>query len=918
MSIDKNTNEGKNYRNNVVKSTSGTSKSRINTGFPENISVLSPMMKEYVKTKEEYSDCILFYRLGDFYEMFFDDALTASKELEITLTGKDCGLEERAPMCGVPFHAAETYINRLIEKGYKVAICEQVEDPKKAKGLVKREVVRIVTPGTTLDAMSLDESKNNYLMSIVSIGDHFGCAIADITTGDCFLTELDKPQKLLDEINKFTPAEIICNDAFLLSGVDVEDLKGRLGICVFALDPWYFDDQLCQQEHFHVGNLEGLGIGDYDSGIIASGALFLYLKETQKTALSHMASIRPYSAEKYMLIDSSSRRNLELVETMREKQKRGSLLWVLDKTKTAMGARTLRSYVEQPLIDAEEIEKRLGALEELNEKPMERDEIREYLNPIYDLERLISRISYKSANPRDLVSFASSLEMLPYIKQVLAEFKSPLLTKINEDMDPLTDITSLIRNSITDDPPLAQKDGGIIREGYNEDVDKFRRSRTDGKKWLSELEARERERTGIKSLKIKYNRVFGYSLEVTNTFKDLVPEDYIRKQTLTNAERYITQELKDLEDLILGAEDKLYALEFELFSDIRDQVGAEVVRIQRTAKAVAALDVFASLALVAQRNNFVRPKINETGLIDIRNGRHPVVEQMIENDMFIPNDTYLDNHKKRISIITGPNMAGKSTYMRQTALIVLMAQIGSFVPADSANIGVVDRNIGICDRFFTRVGASDDLASGQSTFMVEMTEVANILRNATSRSLLILDEIGRGTSTFDGLSIAWAVIEHISNTKLCGAKTLFATHYHELTELEGKLSGVNNYCIAVKEKGDDIVFLRKIVKGGADKSYGIQVAKLAGVPDSVIQRAKELVEELSDADITAAVKDLTAPKKKQKITYDQLDMAQMSLFDTVQDNDIIEEIKNLEIGNLTPMEALNILYNLQNKIKNRW
>ena len=624
-----------------------------------------------------------------------------------------------------------------------------------------------------------------------------------------------------------------------------------------------------------------------------------------------MASIRPYSAEKYMLIDSSSRRNLELVETMREKQKRGSLLWVLDKTKTAMGARTLRSYVEQPLIDAEEIEKRLGALEELNAKPMDRDEIREYLNPIYDLERLISRISYKSANPRDLVSFASSLEMLPYIKQILAEFKSPLLMQINEDMDPLSDITDLIRNSIADDPPLAQKDGGIIREGYNEDVDKFRRSRTDGKKWLSELEARERERTGIKSLKIKYNRVFGYSLEVTNTFKDLVPEDYIRKQTLTNAERYITQELKDLEDLILGAEDKLYALEFELFSDIRDQVGAEVVRIQRTAKAVAALDVFASLALVAQRNNFVRPKINETGLIDIRNGRHPVVEQMIENDMFIPNDTYLDNHKKRISIITGPNMAGKSTYMRQTALIVLMAQIGSFVPADSANIGVVDR-------IFTRVGASDDLASGQSTFMVEMTEVANILRNATSRSLLILDEIGRGTSTFDGLSIAWAVIEHISNTKLCGAKTLFATHYHELTELEGKLSGVNNYCIAVKEKGDDIVFLRKIVKGGADKSYGIQVAKLAGVPDSVIQRAKELVEELSDADITAAVKDLTATKKKQKITYDQVDMAQMSLFDTVQDNDIIEEIKNLEIGNLTPMEALNILYNLQNKIKNRW
>ncbi len=875
---------------------------------------LSPMMQEYVKTKEEYKDCILLYRLGDFYEMFFEDALTASKELEITLTGKDCGLEERAPMCGVPFHSVETYINRLIEKGYKVAICEQVEDPKKAKGLVKREVVRIVTPGTTLDATSLDETKNNYLMCIVYIEDHFGCAIADITTGDCFLTELDKAQKLLDEINKFTPAEIICNESFLMSGVDTEDLKNRLGICIFSQEPWYFDDELCRKtlkEHFHVNSLEGLGIEEFESGVLAAGALFLYLQETQKTALSHMAGIRPYSAEKYMLIDSSSRRNLELVETLREKQKRGSLLWVLDKTKTAMGARTLRSYVEQPLIDQEEIENRLSAIEELNEHPMLRDEIREYLQPIYDLERLISRISYKSANPRDMIAFASSLEMLPHIKQVLKEFSSPVLKQLEEEMDSLLDISGLIKKAIVDEPPLAQKDGGIIREGYHEDVDKFRRSRTDGKKWLSELEARERERTGIRTMKIKYNRVFGYSLEITNAFKDQVPDNYIRKQTLTNAERYITQELKELEDLILGAEDKLYALEYELFCEVRDKVGAEVVRIQKTAKAVAAIDVLASLSLVAQRNNYVRPKINSTGVIDIKNGRHPVVEQMIENDMFIANDTYLDNQKKRISIITGPNMAGKSTYMRQTALIVLMAQIGSFVPAEKANIGIVDR-------IFTRVGASDDLASGQSTFMVEMTEVANILRNATSKSLLILDEIGRGTSTFDGLSIAWAVVEHISNTKLCGAKTLFATHYHELTELEGKISGVNNYCIAVKEKGDDIVFLRKIVKGGADKSYGIQVAKLAGVPDTVIQRAKELVEELSDADITAAVKDLTAPKKKQKIQYDQVDMAQMSLFDTVQDNDIIDEIKGLEIGNLTPMEALNILYNLQNKIKNRW
>ena len=914
MNINKNTNEEKNYRKNVGKSMTEVSENYTDAGFAGDISALSPMMQEYVKKKAQYKDCILFYRLGDFYEMFFQDALTVTKELELTLTGKDCGLEERAPMCGVPFHAAETYINRLIEKGYKVAICEQVEDPKKAKGLVKREVIRVVTPGTTLDAASLDESRNNYLMSVVATEGRFGCAIADITTGDCFLTEVDKPQKLLDEINKFVPAEIICNDAFFMSGVDTDDLKNRLGICVFPLDAWYFDDSLCKRtlmEHFQVNALEGLGIQDYDSGVIASGALFLYLQETQKSALSHMAGIRPYAAEKFMLIDSSSRRNLELVETLREKNKRGSLLWVLDKTKTAMGARTLRSYVEQPLIDAEKINERLEALEELNQSPMLRDEIREYLNPVYDLERLISRISYQSANPRDLIAFSSSLEMLPYIRQIIKDFKSPLLTKICEDMDPLEDIAQLIRSAIVEEPPLAQKDGGIIREGYNSDVDKFRRSRTDGKKWLTELEARERERTGIKNLKIKYNRVFGYSLEVTNSSKDLVPENYIRKQTLTNAERYITQELKDLEDMILGAEDKLYALEYELFCDVRDKVGAEVVRIQKTAKAIAALDVFASLALVAQRNNFVRPKINENGVLDIKNGRHPVVEQMIENDMFIANDTYLDNQKKRISIITGPNMAGKSTYMRQTALIVLMAQIGSFVPAEKANIGIVDR-------IFTRVGASDDLASGQSTFMVEMTEVANILRNATSRSLLILDEIGRGTSTFDGLAIAWAVIEHISDTKLCGAKTLFATHYHELTELEGKIPGVNNYCIAVKEKGDDIVFLRKIVKGGADKSYGIQVARLAGVPDPVIRRAKELVEELSDADITAAVKDLTAPKKKQKIVYDQVDMAQMSLFDTVQDNDIVEEIKNLDMSHLTPMEAMNILYNLQNKIQNRW
>lgn len=873
------------------------------------------MMQHYLDTKKAYPGCILFYRLGDFYEMFFEDATTVSKELELTLTGKDCGLEERAPMCGVPHHAAETYINRLVEKGYKVAICEQVEDPKLAKGMVKREVVRVVTPGTILNTQGLDESKNNYLMSIVYIQDRFGISVADITTGMCMVTEVDKARKLLDEINKFMPAEIICNQSFLVSGIDHEDLKNRMGLCINVLDSWYFDDVKCQQtlkEHFKTISLEGLGLQDYDCGVIAAGALFQYLFETQKNSLSHMTTITPYTAEKYMLLDSSTRRNLELVETMREKLKRGSLLWVLDKTKTAMGARLLRSYVEQPLIDSTEINLRLDAVEEMNERAMLRDEIREYLNPIYDMERLISRISYQSASPRDLISFKSSLEMLPFIKQLLSEFDSGLLVELNEQLDPLEDICSLISAAINEDPPLAVKEGNIIRDGYNEQVDKYRNAKKEGKHWLAQLETEEREKTGIRNLKIKYNKVFGYYLEVTNSFKELVPDYYTRKQTMANAERYIIPRLKELEDTILGAEDKLFALEYELFCEIRSRIADNVVRIQQTAKAVAAVDVFSALSHVAQHCNFVRPKINTKGVIDIKNGRHPVVERMIPNDMFIANDTYLDNGSNRVSIITGPNMAGKSTYMRQTALIVLMAQIGSFVPAEKANIG-------IADRIFTRVGASDDLASGQSTFMVEMTEVANILRNATSNSLLILDEIGRGTSTFDGLSIAWAVIEHISNPKLLGAKTLFATHYHELTELEGKLAGVNNYCIAVKEKGDDIVFLRKIVKGGADKSYGIQVARLAGVPESILARAKELVQELSDADITAAVKDLTAPKKQKKaVHYDEVDMYQMSLFDTVKENDIVKEISDLDISNLTPMDAMNILYGLQNKIKNRW
>ena len=880
---------------------------------------LTPMMKQYMETKAQYQDCILFYRLGDFYEMFFDDALTASRELEITLTGKNCGQEERAPMCGVPYHAVESYLNKLVSKGYKVAICEQVEDPKTAKGIVKRDVVRIVTPGTNLDTQALDETRNNYIMCIVYIADRYGVSVSDITTGDYFVTEIPDSAKLMDEIYRFSPSEIICNEAFYMSGMDLDGMKDRLGITIYSLDSWYFDDDVCRQkllEHFQVTSFAGLGLADYDCGIISAGALLQYLLETQKNSLSNLTHITPYAAGKYMMLDSSTRRNLELCETLREKQKRGSLLWVLDKTKTAMGARTLRKYVEQPLIDKNEIEKRLDAVAELKDSAISREEIREYLSPVYDLERLITRIAYGTANPRDLTAFRSSLEMLPHIRYILEEMQSELLKNIHDDMDPLEDLCTLVKDAIREEPPIAMKEGNIIRDGYNEEVDKLRRAKSDGKEWLAKLENDEKEKTGIKNLRIKYNKVFGYYLEVTNSYKDMVPDYYTRKQTLANAERYITPELKELEDMILGAEDKLYALEYEIYSQVRDTIAGEIERIQKTAKAVAALDAFASLAVVAERNNYTRPKINEKGIIDIKDGRHPVVERMIPNDMFIANDTYLDDKKHRISIITGPNMAGKSTYMRQTALIALMAQIGSFVPAKSANIG-------LSDRIFTRVGASDDLASGQSTFMVEMTEVANILRNATSKSLLILAEIGRGTSTFDGLSIAWAVVEYISDSRLLGAKTLFATHYHELTELEGKISNVNNYCIAVKEKGDDIVFLRKIVKGGADKSYGIQVAKLAGVPDLVIERAKEIVEELSDEDVTAKVSEIAvrerSEKKRPKVKkYDEVDIAQMSLFDTVKDDDVLEELKNLDVGNMTPIDALNTIYRLQNKLKNRW
>ncbi len=877
---------------------------------------LSPMMQDYLNRKEDYKDCVLMYRVGDFYEMFFDDAEMVSQELSLTLTGKECGLEKRAPMCGVPFHAVDTYINRLIRNGHRVAICDQVEDPKTAKGLVKREVTRVVTPGTNVDAEAIEDGRNNFIMSVIGTSDSFGLAVCDVSTGEFRVTDTASLRRLEDEISKFAPSELICNEALLMSGLDMDLFRERFNMLIEPMDDRYFAEDAALQvmlDHFHVSSAEGLGISEYPCAICAGGGLLTYLFETQKTDLSHISHVTAYQSDGYMVLGTSTVRNLELTETLREKEKRGSLLWVLDKTKTAMGARMLRSWIEQPLIHREEIEKRLDAVDALCKDPISCEELREYLEPVYDLERLVSRISYKSANPRDLIALKTSLQMLPHILNVIRQLDAPYFQEAADQFDALEDVADLIEQSILEDPPLAMKEGGIIRDGYNADVDTYRKAKTDGKQWLAEYEQEEREKTGIHTLRVKFNRVFGYCIEVTNSFKDKVPETYIRKQTLTGAERYTTPRLKELEDEILGAEDRLNALEYALYADVRDRIAETFTRIQQTAQIVASADVLASFARVAQQNRYVRPKINTTGKLSIKNGRHPVVEKMIRNDGFVPNDTVLDNKSNRISIITGPNMAGKSTYMRQTALIVLMAQIGSFVPADSAEIGLVDR-------IFTRVGASDDLASGQSTFMVEMTEVANILRNATSNSLLILDEIGRGTSTFDGLALAWAIVEYVADKKIIGAKTLFATHYHELTELEGKIDGVHNYCIAVKEKGEDIVFLRKIIKGGADKSYGIQVARLAGVPEAVLGRAGQLVAQLSQADITEGIEAISSHSKPKgkPAHYDDVDLEQMSLFDTVSDQDVLKELETMDVTNMTPLDALNELYRLQNKLKNRW
>lgn len=880
------------------------------------IDAVSPMMQHYIRMKKENRDSILFYRLGDFYEMFFDDAITVSKELELTLTGKNCGLPERAPMCGIPYHAAESYLTRLVNKGHKVAICEQLEDPKTAKGIVKRGIIRVVTPGTNIDTASLDEAKNNYLMSIAFISDRFGIAVADISTGDFYVTEESSLRAFLNELSRYKPSEIICNEAFQICGVDLNELKDHMHIAISVLDNYYFEDDLARRlltRHFHVSSLKSLDLDDQGIKTVAAGAMLQYLKETQKSDLLNITRLQVYQDSNYMMIDSSSRRNLELTETLRDKEKRGSLLWVLDHTMTAMGARRLRQDIDKPLRKKDQIEKRLDAVSEFVSNPSDREELREYLSPVYDLERLLTRITYKTANPRDLISFKSSIRLLPALKQTLSCMKSELILELNQVLDPLSDLYSLIDSAIDDDPPVSVHDGGIFKSGYNKEVDELRDLKTHGKEWLANLEEEEKEKTGIKNLRIRYNKVFGYFIEVTNSNKDLVPDRYIRKQTLTNAERFYTNELKEMEDKILGSEDRLTHLENQLYLELLDRIGQEIKRIQTTAKAISSLDVLLSLAYTADRNHYVRPSINTNGNLKIKKGRHPVIEQMLPEGSFVDNDTFLDNKDHRMAIITGPNMAGKSTYMRQTALIVLMAQIGSFVPAESADISIVNR-------IFTRVGASDDLASGQSTFMVEMNEVANILKNATKDSLLILDEIGRGTSTFDGLSIAWAVVEYVANPRLIGAKTLFATHYHELTELEGKLPGVHNYCSAVKEGKDGIVFLRKIVKGGADQSYGIEVAKLAGLPDAVIDRARELQEQLASNDLSKIAENIasSSQKKGKKSEENDFDSRQMSFFTTETDDDIISEIRKLDISHMTPIEAMNQLYRIQNKVNNRW
>ena len=868
---------------------------------------LSPMMKQYFEIKEEHKDTILFFRLGDFYEMFFEDAKIASKELELTLTGRDCGQEERAPMCGVPYHSSESYIARLVSKGYKVAICEQVEDPNEAKGIVKRSVVRIITPGTVLENTMLDETCNNFICNIYISGNCAGACFCDISTGELYATHiLDKQiQRIKDDLGKFMPKEILIGgDVAILKNLS-DFISDKLSSSVEMLEDKEFDYNDCKQlllDHFGKENFDKFGLADKKETVSSIGALLKYLKQTQKKGLERINNIEIYTDKQFMSLDINTRRNLELVKTMMSGEKKGSLLWVLDKTKTAMGKRLIRNWIEMPLLSCTHIIKRQNAVEELNSDLILRANITENLSEVYDLGRLMTRMVYGSANGRDLRSLCSTILSIRKIKDQIKYVKSDLLKEVYKLIDNLEDLEKTIDDAIVEDPPFSVKEGGIIKKGFSEEIDYLNNIMKNGKGYIASIEAREREKTKIPKLKVGYNKVFGYYIEVTNSFKDKVPESYIRKQTLSNCERYITQELKDLEGKILGAKEKVIQLEYEVFDDIRKKVANELIRIENTSKAISILDVLCSFSEVSTKNKYSRPDINLEGKIIIKDGRHPVVEKLLNGAPFVPNDVVLDREQNRVNIITGPNMAGKSTYMRQTALIVLMAQIGCFVPASYANIGIVDS-------IFTRVGASDDLASGQSTFMVEMSEVAHILKNANKDSFLILDEIGRGTSTFDGMSIARSVLEYVANKSKLGAKTLFATHYHELTELESLLDGVKNYNIAVKKRGDDITFLRRIIPGGADDSYGIQVAKLAGIPNIVVARAKQILEELEKSTVKAK----EPVKSKIKDVEEKVNENQISLIPSTSEL-VVEKIKSIDVNTLTPIEAMNLLFEISKMV----
>ena len=865
----------------------------------------SPMMQHYLQTKEEYKDCILFYRLGDFYEMFFDDAINVSRELELTLTGKDCGQAERAPMCGIPYHAAETYISRLISKGYKVAICEQLEDPKKAKGIVKRDVIRVVTPGTVMESNLLEEKKNNYLMCIYKSGIFYGVTVCDISTGDFRTTQIKDNNNfalLMDEISRYSPAELIVNPMMYECNEEIEKIRTRFDVYITKLEEEEFAENedttaiaynLVNDNDDKVDSFDGMELCRF-----STNAMIRYLQDTQKTNLDHINKLVIYNVTKYMSLDINARRNLEITEKLRDKSKKGTLLWVLDKTATAMGGRMLRRWLSDPLVDDVQINKRLNAVEELKNNIILRGDITEALKKVYDIERLAGKIAYGSVNGRELISLKNSASQLPEIKGILSNTNSKLLKELFESLDDLQDIYKLIDDTIIDEPPISTKEGGLIKLGYNEEIDKLKTATTDGKKWLIELEAKEKEQTGIKNLKVGYNKVFGYYIEVSKSNVGLVPDRYIRKQTLTTGERYITEELKNLENQILGAEERVIQIEYNVFVEVREKIERQLQRIQKTANVISILDVLCSFANVAEDQVYVKPEVDNSGIIDIKDGRHPVIEKILPSGSFVQNDTYLDKEENRLSIITGPNMAGKSTYMRQVALITLMAQCGSFVPASSAHIGVVDK-------IFTRVGASDDLSMGQSTFMVEMMEVATILKEATANSLVILDEIGRGTSTYDGLSIAWAVAEYISDSEKCGAKTLFATHYHELTKLEDKLEGVKNYSIAVKEKGEDVIFLRKIIPGGTDESYGVHVAKLAGVPQVVTKRANEILKSLERK---SALGEKQQEKENKQVASGQLDLYNYKLAE------IAHEIDKINVNELTPIDALNAIVKIKEKM----